>query len=69
NLSPNIFNSHFLDKYDLKGSIRAQTVKPIGLELVEYLDDEIYPENKKIKIEFSLNKGSYATMLLREIIK
>jgi len=68
-LKLDIFDSHFLDKYDLKGSIRAQTIKPIGLELVEFSDDEIYEGEKKIKIEFSLNKGCYATMLLRELMK
>jgi tRNA(Glu) U13 pseudouridine synthase TruD len=30
--------------------------------------DEIFPNKQKVKIEFSLLKGSYATMLLREII-
>jgi tRNA pseudouridine13 synthase len=69
NLNDEIFDSHFLNIYDLKGSIRAQTIKPIGLELIEFTDDEVYKDKKKLKIEFSLNKGCYATMLLRELIK
>jgi tRNA pseudouridine13 synthase len=69
NLNEEIFDSHFLNRYDLKGSIRAQTIKPIGLDLIEFSDDESYKGKKKLKIEFSLNKGCYATMLLRELIK
>ena len=44
-------------------------VKPRGLRLLEIKDDEINSSKKKIKIEFSLQKGSYATMLIREFIK
>ncbi|MBD3196299.1 MAG: tRNA pseudouridine(13) synthase TruD [Candidatus Lokiarchaeota archaeon] len=64
-----IFDSRFLNKFNLKGAYRAMMVKPIGLSLVEFDDDDVYKSCKKLKIEFSLNKGSYATMLLREMMK
>ncbi len=55
--------------FDLKGTIRTLLVKPIGLNLLEFGEDEIHPNYQKIKFEFSLPKGCYATMMLREIIK
>jgi len=68
-INENIFNSEFIDKDEFKGSIRAMTVKPRDLIMTELSEDELYKEKMKIKVEFSLQKGSYATMLIREIIK
>jgi len=68
-INKNIFYSKYINGSEFKGSIRAMTVKPIGLKMVELTDDELNHGKKKIKIEFSLQKGSYATMLLRELIK
>lgn len=69
NISESIFKSNFVGDDDFKGSIRAMTVKPWDLEMLELTDDELHDNRKKIKIEFSLQKGSYATMLIREFIK
>ncbi|MFX1531470.1 MAG: tRNA pseudouridine(13) synthase TruD, partial [Promethearchaeota archaeon] len=68
-IEENIFHSKFIDESEFKGSIRAMTVKPNNLKLLELTDDEYYPGKKKLKIEFSLRKGTYATMLLRELLK
>ncbi len=64
-----IFNNNLNHELEFKGSIRAMTTKPIMLKLLELNDDELNPGKKKIKLEFSLQKGSYATMLIREFIK
>ena len=64
-----IFSNQILYDLDLKGTLRTIMVKPLGLKLLELGDDEVYSRFKKIKFEFSLPKGSYATMLLRELIK
>jgi tRNA pseudouridine13 synthase len=69
NINTKIFNSETIDMSDFKGAIRAITIKPNGLKIVEIADDELKPGKKKVKIEFSLRKGSYATMLLREMNK
>ncbi len=69
NLKPEIFNSKLLDDFNLNGSFRAMMTIPIGLNLIELTDDDKFKGKKKVKIEFSLNKGCYATMLLRELIK
>lgn len=64
-----IFNSEYIDGSEFKGTIRAMTIKPHGLKMVEFSDDDLNQDKIKVKIEFSLQKGSYATMLLRELNK
>jgi len=68
-LNKKFFSSEFLNEPEFKGSMRAITSKPIGLKLLKIYDDELYPGRKKAKLEFSLLKGRYATMLIRELIK
>ncbi|MBA7540600.1 tRNA pseudouridine synthase D [subsurface metagenome] len=68
-ISAEIFNNELLYTYEFKGSFRPIIVKPLGLKILEYTEDDIFQNKNKLKIEFSLQKGSYATLLLREIIK
>ncbi|MBD3340196.1 MAG: tRNA pseudouridine(13) synthase TruD [Candidatus Lokiarchaeota archaeon] len=68
-LNPKIFQSKRFYEFEFKGTIRAMIVKPLGLELKTLTNDEEFPDKKKLKFEFALPKGSYATMLLRELIK
>ncbi|MFX1570128.1 MAG: tRNA pseudouridine(13) synthase TruD [Promethearchaeota archaeon] len=65
----NILYNKSNTELEMKGSIRAISAKPTGLKLLEFNDDELNPGNIKIQFEFSLQKGSYATMLIRELIK
>jgi tRNA pseudouridine13 synthase len=68
-ISSDIFTSKLLETYEFKGSFRPIIIKPLGLKILEYTDDDLFQNRYKLKIEFSLQKGSYATLLLREIIK
>ncbi len=68
-ISVNLFKNKLLEMYEFKGSFRPIIVKPVGLKILEYSDDDLFPNRHKMKIEFSLQKGSYATLLLREIVK
>lgn len=68
-INKDIFYSEYIDSSEFKGAIRAMTIKPSGLKMVEIAEDELNPGKSKVKIEFSLQKGSFATMLLRELIK
>ena len=68
-ISLNLFRNKLLEMYEFKGSFRPIIVKPIGLKYLEYSLDDLFPDRYKMKIEFSLQKGSYATLLLREIVK
>lgn len=65
----NIFSNKMAGEQEFKGSIRAMTIKPTALKLLELESDDLNPGKEKIKLEFSLQKGSYATMLIRELIK
>ncbi len=68
-ISSDIFNNKLLETYEFKGSFRPIITKPLGLKILEYTEDDLFQNKYKLKIEFSLQKGSYATLLLREIIK
>ncbi|MFX1493988.1 MAG: tRNA pseudouridine(13) synthase TruD [Promethearchaeota archaeon] len=68
-INEEIFDSDLMKDHEFKGAFRAITVKPIGPKLLEFTEDDIFQEKIKLKLEFSLQKGSYATMLLRELIK
>lgn len=69
NFDKDLFNNSFNNEQEFKGSIRPMIIKPTSLKLLDFNDDELNPGKKKIKLEFSLQKGSYATMLIREFIK
>jgi tRNA pseudouridine13 synthase len=68
-IDKNIFQSELLTQLDFKGSFRAITVKPMGLKIIELNEDDLFYGKTKLKIEFSLLRGSYATMMLRELMK
>ena len=63
-----LFKSKLMHQNEFKGSFRAMTVKPTGLKNIGLKDDDLFPGKKKLKLEFSLPKGSYATLLLRELL-
>lgn len=69
NIDSSIFKNKLLLDYDFKGTYRSMIAKPIGLNLLEFGDDDEFKSKKKLKLEFSLKKGTYATMLLRELMK
>ena len=68
-LDPTVFNNELISKTDFKGTFRAINIKPVALKILHLKDDELFPNKKRLKFEFGLAKGSYATMLLREIMK
>ena len=68
-ISSDIFTNKLLETYEFKGSFRSIITKPLGLKILEYTNDDLFQNRYKLKVEFSLQKGSYATLLLREIVK
>ncbi|MFX1402057.1 MAG: tRNA pseudouridine(13) synthase TruD [Promethearchaeota archaeon] len=64
-----IFKSNLLEEFEFKGTFRPMIVKPIGLKLLEFTKDDKFQNKMKLTLEFSLQRGVYATMLLRELIK
>ncbi|MBD3186183.1 tRNA pseudouridine(13) synthase TruD, partial [Candidatus Bathyarchaeota archaeon] len=54
---------------NLNGIYRPLALYPRGFNLIEVIPDDIFPGKQACKISFSLPKGTYATMFLREIMK
>ncbi len=51
------------------GSYRSLMLLPKGLKILNVSNDEFNPGKKAVQISFQLPKGSYATIVLREIMK
>jgi tRNA(Glu) U13 pseudouridine synthase TruD len=64
-----IFNSNYLKEFEFKGAFRAIMNKPSGFQILEIGEDNTFSGKMKMRIKFSLKSGSYATMLLRELMK
>jgi len=64
-----IFNLPEFSALNFPGTYRPISIKPRGLKIVKIDDDDLFPGKKKIRLDFDLRKGSYATMLLREFMK
>ncbi|MGQ4874943.1 MAG: tRNA pseudouridine(13) synthase TruD [Promethearchaeia archaeon] len=69
NIDYSFFKNYYKSEAEGKGTVRAIFLKPTGLTQFSLQDDDLNPGKKKLRIEFSLKKGSYATMLIREIMK
>lgn len=64
----NEFKNTIIQDFEYAGTDRPIVVKPKNLN-VEYLISKHNKNEKYIQLEFSLPKGSYATMLVREFTK
>jgi len=69
NVDPSIFKSELFRQYEFKGAHRAMTIKLSDAKILQVLKDDIFQNKQQVKIEFSLPRGSYATMVLRELMK
>lgn len=54
---------------EFRGSLRPAVFHPSSLEILSHSGDELNPGKAKITIRFTLPRGFYATILLREIMK
>ena len=64
-----IFKSELFRQYEFKGAHRAMIIKLLDPKILEVGKDDLFQDKQKVKIEFSLPRGSYATMVLRELMK
>jgi len=64
-LEKKMFNSRKLNKAYFKPFLRSAVIKPQGLSII-VCNDEIYGK-KKIKLNFSLCRGGFATMFIKRI--
>ena len=44
-------------------------IKLSDAKILEVSKDDLFQDKQKVKMEFSLPRGSYATMVLRELMK
>ncbi|MFH1588681.1 MAG: tRNA pseudouridine(13) synthase TruD [Candidatus Diapherotrites archaeon] len=58
-----------MNELSTKGAVKKIKLIPEKLKLIEVSEDEFNEGKTKAKISFSLEKGTYATNILREIIK
>jgi len=63
------FMNREMHELSSKGARKKISLFPQNLKLLEIGDDEFNEEMKKARISFSLNKGDYATSVLRELMK
>jgi len=52
----------------MEGELRKVFVEVKDLKIGKKVDDELNSEKKKVKVSFTLPKGSYATMAIRKIV-
>lgn len=65
----NLFQNQIVQKIGGQGTFRAISFSPNNLQIENVLEDETNSAKTKAEISFKIPKGSYATELLREIMK
>jgi tRNA pseudouridine13 synthase len=69
NVTPEAFKLSFMPEATAEGRVRAMINPAWNLTLEEISEDKENPGKQMMKLGFSLNRGSYATVLLREFMK
>ena len=67
-LSFNDFIIKQIPELTLEGELRNVFVEVKDMKIGKKEQDELNPEKKKVKVSFTLPKGSYATMLIKRIV-
>ena len=67
-ISPRDFIFRELPELSLEGGERELLAEVKGYKLVEAGRDELFPGKRKVKLEFSLPKGSYATIVVKSVL-
>lgn len=68
-VEPEQFKVHAMDKISSSGGLRSALTPVIGLEITESMQDSANSQRRMIGLKFDLRKGSYGTVVLREIMK
>ena len=68
-ISPENFKVEVMPEISLKGGLRTALVPLNNFVLKEISKDSINPSKRKAKLSFTLYRGSYATIVLRELMK
>jgi tRNA pseudouridine13 synthase len=68
-VSPHDFKVSAMQEMGSRGELRAITAPLLDFTLNDVSDDAGDPQNRTIKVDFTLYRGSYATIVLREFMK
>lgn len=68
-VSPGDFKVSAMQEMGSRGELRAITTPLLDFTSNDVSDDAGDPQNRTIKVDFTLYRGSYATIVLRELMK
>jgi tRNA pseudouridine13 synthase len=68
-VSPNSFKINPMPEISLTGKLRTATTPLNGFSVNEVTADPVDPSKHKVNMSFALHRGSYATVVLRELMK
>jgi tRNA pseudouridine13 synthase len=68
-VTPENFKIHFMPEISTKGELRTALTPINNFQISDVSTDSYSPSKNKAKIGFMLHRGSYATIILREIMK
>jgi tRNA pseudouridine13 synthase len=68
-IGPTNFHIPSLPEVSSPGGLRPTLAKILGFHVGKPTKDDLYPNKSKIKLSFTLNRGCYATIVLREFMK
>jgi len=68
-VSPQDFRVSAMEEMGSRGELRAMTAPLLDFTFNDVSDDVTDPQNRTIKVDFTLLRGSYATIVLREFMK
>lgn len=61
------FRTKVLRLVSFRSYLRPAAAFPLNLKIIDLSEDELNPGQKKLTFSFELNRGSYATMLLKRL--
>jgi tRNA pseudouridine13 synthase len=68
-IAPDDFRVRSMPQLSAKGGLRAALTPIMDLEIATPAQDEANPRKKKLQVTFTLHRGCYATVVLREFLK
>jgi tRNA(Glu) U13 pseudouridine synthase TruD len=68
NLTLESFNCTRMPELAVAGELRMTVIKPKNFKISKEESDELTVDKKKLKLSFTLPKGSYATTLIENLL-
>jgi len=68
-VTPQNFKVSVMPEISSPGGLRTALTPLVGLNIEKPIKDDANPNKKTVSLSFTLKKGSYATIVLREFMK